>query len=677
MATDQRIVIIVVDGGMETPTLAAIFFYSTNFLVSAQEERRPGFRMAASRPPGQLSLVGRKTARLSLLGLEHIEEWKKIRPIRLLSLELLRASRASPMEPLEELISAARGEIEVDLLLEGGEMVNTLSGERYRSDVAVYKGRVAGFDCSSAREVSDLDGLVLSPGFIDGHVHIESAMVTIPEYARAVVPKGTTSVVADPHEIANVLGEAGIEYMLESSGLAPMSVYVMLPSCVPATDLETSGAELDARALSRFIDDERVMGIAEVMNYPGVVLCDPSVMEKIRLAGKKRVDGHSPLLSGRDLAAYVASGIGSDHECTSPKEALEKLRLGMHIMIREGTAAKNLKDLLPLVTPLNARRFLFVSDDRHASEILREGHIDFMIRTAVKRGMDPVLALQMASLNPAQYFRIPDLGAIAPGYRADIAVLDSLDDLNVVKVFKDGRLVAQEGTLTAPLESAPAPKASRMRIGPLDLRSFDIKAGSGPARVIRVIPDQIITGSLLLWAKTADGKVIADTDRDILRMAVVERHKGTGNVGLGLVSGFGLQEGAIATSVAHDSHNIAVVGVDPEEMLSAVLAVKQMNGGLVAVRGGKVKASLPLPVAGLLSDGYMHEVTEGIDHVIYAAGELGCRLRDPFMTLSFLALPVIPELKLTDRGLVDVSKFRIVPLFVGDEDETEGLARPG
>ena len=568
------------------------------------------------------------------------------------------------MDSLEELISAACGEIEVDLLLEGAEIVNTLSGELHRADVAVHKGRVVGFDCYSARECIDLSGFVLSPGFIDGHVHIESAMVTVPEYARAVVPKGTTSLVIDPHEIANVLGVEGIMYMLESSRRVPLNVYVMLPSCVPATKMETSGAVLDAESLSELMDDKRVLGLAEVMNYPGVIFRDPEVLKKIRLAGNKRVDGHAPQLSGRDLTAYIAAGIKSDHECTTLEEANEKLRQGMHIMIREGSAAKNLLDLLPLVTPQNARQFLFVSDDRHPADILREGHIDFMIRTAIKHGLDPIQAMQIASLNAAAYFGLKDLGAIAPGYRADIAVLDDLESLNVMKVIKDGKLVAEDGYLTARLESTPAPKDTTMRTGPLDVGSFRIRSEPSLVRVIGIIPDQIITKSLAIKPKTSNGLVVRDLDKDVLKMAVVERHMATGNIGLGLVKGFGLQAGAIATSVAHDSHNIVVVGVTDEEMLDAVLRVIEMGGGLAVVKDGRIKASLPLPVAGLLSEMYMHDVAEGIDDCIDAAHDLGCQLKDPFMTLSFLCLPVIPELKLTDKGLVDVAKFQLVPLFM-------------
>jgi adenine deaminase len=570
------------------------------------------------------------------------------------------------MDRLEELIAAARGEVEVDLLLSGGCIANLLSGEVHRADVAIHIGRIVGFDCCSARETIDLSENILAPGFIDGHVHIESSMVTVPEYARAVVPRGTTTVVADPHEIANVWGEAGVRYMLESSRNLPLNVFIMLPSCVPATNLETAGAALDADALAGLMQEESVQGLAEVMNYPGVIHRDAEVMKKIRLAGGKRIDGHAPGLKGRDLSAYISAGISSDHECTTIDEAREKLRQGMYIMMREGSAAKNLNDLLPLVTPKNARQFLFVSDDRHPADILGEGHIDFMVRAAIEQGLDPILALQIASLNAAQYFGFRDLGAIAPGYRADIAVLDELERPNIIKVIKDGKVVAEDGDLIARLEKHVTTRHKSMQIGPIGPRSFEIAGESGLANVIGVVPSQIITKSLQLFPKISRGKVVFDIDRDILKMAVVERHKATGNVGLGLVQGFGLRCGALASSVAHDSHNIVVVGASDEDMLEAVLAVVRMGGGLVAVADGKVMASLPLPVAGLLSDGYMRDVAEGIVECIDAGHKLGCKLEDPFMALSFLCLPVIPELKLTDLGLVDVMSFRLVPMFLGE-----------
>ena len=567
------------------------------------------------------------------------------------------------MQIREELIAAARGEIEVDLLLSGGLLANVLSGEVYRADVAVHRGRIVGFECSSARDVLELEGQIIAPGFIDGHVHIESSMVSVPEYARAVVPRGTTTVVADPHELANVWGEAGIRYILDSSRDLPLDVYVMLPSCVPATDLETAGASLRAADLASLLEEDRVLGLAEMMDYPGVLFRDAEVMAKLALAEGRPVDGHAPGLSGRDLSAYIAAGIGSDHECTSIEEAREKVRAGMHIMLREGSAAKNLSDLLPLVTARNAGRFLFVSDDRHPADLLSQGHIDFMVRTAVEQGLEPIVAMQMASINAARYFGLSHLGAVAPGYRSDMVILDSLESLRPVKVIKDGVLVAEEGRLCVPLKPAKGVKGRSMNIAPLGPASFAIAAQPGPARVIGVVDGQIVTRALSLDPRVEEGLVVSDTGRDILKMAVVERHHGTGNIGRALVQGFGLAFGALATSVAHDSHNIAVVGVTDADMLAAVLAVQQMGGGLVALKEGRAQARLPLPVAGLMSEARLEEVQEGLESCIAAARELGCRLTDPFMTLSFLCLPVIPELKLTDRGLVDVGEFRLVGMF--------------
>ena len=572
------------------------------------------------------------------------------------------------MEMREELIAAARGEIEVDLVLAGGRLANVLSGEVYRADVAVHRGRIVGFECSSAKAVLELDGWIIAPGFIDGHVHIESSMVTVPEYARAVLPRGTTTVVADPHELANVWGAEGIRYILDSSEQVPLNVYVMLPSCVPATDLETAGASLKADDLAGLLGKERVLGLAEMMNYPGVLFRDPEVMAKLALAEGRPVDGHAPGLSGRDLSAYIAAGIGSDHECTTIEEAREKLRAGMQIMLREGSAAKNLRDLLPLVTPANAGRFLFVSDDRHPADLLGQGHIDFMVRTAVQQGLEPILALQIASYNAARYFGLPHLGAVAPGYRADMVILDGLESLRAEKVIKDGLLVAEAGRLCVPLKSAGGgADGRRMKIAPLGPGSFALTAQPGPARVIGVVDQQIVTRSLSLPLKIKDGLVVSDPDRDILKMAVVERHRGTGNVGLGLVQGFGLACGALATSVAHDSHNIAVVGVSDGDMLAAVQAVAQMGGGLVAFAEGRALARLPLLVAGLMSEARLEEVQARLESCIAAARGLGCRLTDPFMTLSFLCLPVIPELKLTDRGLVDVGEVRLVGMLVEED----------
>jgi adenine deaminase len=560
------------------------------------------------------------------------------------------------------LIAVARGEEPADLWLKDAQVVNVLSAEIHPADVAIYGGRVVGFGQYEARQTIDLEGRYLCPGFIDGHVHLESSMVQPSEFARAVVPHGTTAVVTDPHEIANVLGLDGVHYILEASEGLPLTVYVMLPSCVPATQMETAGAELSAADLATLLDHPRVLGLAEMMNFPGVLFRVPEVLEKIGMAAQRPVDGHAPGLSGKDLNAYVAAGVRSDHECTTLDEAREKLRLGMHIFIREGTTARNLRDLLPLVTPANARRCHFVTDDRHPEDLLSEGHIDDLARKAVAQGLDPVIAVQMASINTAEYFGLRNVGAIAPGYRADLLVVDDLERFGIAQTFAAGQLVAEQGRfLPSPAGLPRVPLKSTMH--PDLCLDFTVAAGEGPAKVIGVIPEQIITERLSAQVPVENGQAMADPAHDLLKMAVVERHRNTGNVGLGFVKGFGLRKGAIASSVAHDSHNIVVVGANDADMRAAVEAVAEMGGGQVVVADGQVKAQLPLPIAGLMSDQPLEEVRDRIEALTAAARELGCVLPDPLMTMSFLALPVIPTLKLTDKGLVDVEQFAIVPLF--------------
>jgi adenine deaminase len=564
---------------------------------------------------------------------------------------------------LETLIAVARGEEPADLVLRNARLLNVLSGEIHPADIAIHDGRVVGLGEYQARQVVDLEQRFVAPGLIDAHVHLEDAMVQPSEFARAVVPHGTTAVVCDPHEIANVLGLDGVRYMLEASEGLPLSVYVMAPSCVPATHMESAGAELTAGDLETLWAHERVIGLAEMMNYPGVLFRVPAVLDKIRSAGDRPIDGHAPGLSGLDLNAYIAAGVGSDHECTTLEEAREKLRRGMHILIREGTTERNLHDLLPLVTPRNARQCHFCSDDRHPDTLLREGHIDGIVRQAIGWGLDPVLAYQMATLHTAEYFRLRQVGAVAPGYRADLLVLDDLEAVQVAQVYAAGQLVAEGGQAlhsTSRMREVPIQPTVHVEPEALDL---DIAAGEGPARVIGTIPDQVVTEALRLAPTVENGRVVSDPGRDLLKMAVVERHHGTGNVGLGLVKGTGLKQGAIGSSVAHDSHNLVVIGASDEEMRAAVAAIAGMGGGLVVVAGGQVRAACPLPIAGLMSDQPIEEVRDQVEALTGAAHELGCSLPDPFMTLSFLALPVIPSLKLTDKGLVDVDRFELVPLF--------------
>ncbi|MEW6409441.1 MAG: adenine deaminase [Nitrospirota bacterium] len=576
---------------------------------------------------------------------------------------------------LEGWIKIARGEEKVDLLLKNANVVNVFSGEIHREDVAVVQGRIIGFGDYDSAEVIDLEGKYLCPGFIDGHIHLESTMVTPSEFARTVLPLGTTAVIIDPHEIANVLGIEGIRYFLKSAEALPIDIYVMLPSCVPATDMETSGAMLMSSDLSLFIGEKRVLGMAEMMNFPGVIYRDPEVMRKTRLGRKKVIDGHAPLLSGKDLNAYITAGIRSDHECTNINEAREKLRKGMWIMIREGTTEKNLVDLLPLLNPLNIRRCFFVSDDRHPDDLLKYGHINYSIKKAISLGLDSISAIQMATINPAGYFHLTDYGAIAPGFRADMVVLDDPKEITVMKVFKSGKVVAEDRKVLLEVSRKDIIMNSTIKLTIEEKDRLRIKVNTQELKaenkimikVIEVIPNQILTNKRIEEAKIVDGEILSDTDRDMLKIAVFERHRASKNIGIGFVKGFGFKNGAIASSVAHDSHNIVVVGVNDRDMLTAVKEIIKMNGGQVVVSDGEILCALPLPIAGLMSNRPIEEVSKKVEELKEAARKIGCILPDPFMTLSFLALPVIPELKITDKGLVDVNSFRIVPLICNNQ----------
>jgi len=564
---------------------------------------------------------------------------------------------------LEEVIPVARGEREADLLLRGAKVVNLFSGEIVPTDVAICGDRIVGFGDYRAKETIDMKGAYLSPGFIDGHVHLESSMLTAGEFAKAVLPLGTTTVVVDPHEVANVLGREGIDYILQSSEHSLLEVYVMLPSCVPATDMETSGARLEAEDLLPFFAHPRVIGLGEMMNYPGVLHLEKGVVAKIEAAGGRLIDGHCPQLSGRDLSGYLCAGIRSDHECTSAREAEEKLRAGMTIMIREGSAAKNLKDLIPLVNDKNAHRFLLVTDDRHPDDILNEGHINFLVQQAVRSGLDPLLAIRLATLNPAQYFGLKHLGAVAPGYQADLVAFGGFAPLDIRWVMKKGRVVALDGEMTATIEpySGALQNSLRLDSGKLD---FTIRAAGQVVHVIELVPHQIITNHARMKAKVVNGFAVSDPERDLLKIAVIERHTGRASTGLGFVTGFGLKAGAIGSSVAHDSHNIVVVGATDDDMNRAVQEICSLGGGQVAVKAGRVIESLALPIAGLISDRPLQEVAGKITRLREAARrELGCKIEDPFMSLSFLALPPIPMLKLTDQGLIDAVLFKPIPLF--------------
>ncbi len=575
-----------------------------------------------------------------------------------------RAALAS-FSALERLIDVAKGEAPADLLLENGVLVNVLSGEIEKTNIAIVGGVVAGAGpwYHEALVRRDLKGQYCIPGLIDAHVHIESTMVSVDQYCRAVVPRGTTALMADPHEIANVLGEPGIRYILDSSEGLPLDVFVLVPSAVPATHLETSGAVIGPSEVQALLRLPRVLGLAELMNFPGVLFKDPSVLWKVLVtrASGKAIDGHAPLLSGASLNAYLSVGVGSDHESTRLNEALEKLRAGAAIIIREGSAAKNLEDLLPLVTKDNYHRVLLGTDDRHPEDLLTEGHIDHVLRKTVRLGLNPVRAIQMATFNTARHYGLGDRGAIAPGYRADIAVVSDLKTFEVNLVIKDGSIVAENGILLVDTHRIPPPRVSTIDIS-FSQDHLLLPDPGGDVRVIEIIPGQIITGQSREKPKTIERFIVSDTERDILKLAVVERHHGTGATGVGLVRGFGMKRGALASSYAHDSHNIVVVGATDKEMNCAVRTLETMGGGLVAVDGNDVLASLPLPIAGILSDRPIPEVTSDLRRLHEAARALGCQLPEPFAALSFLALPVIPELKLTDKGLVDVGRFQVVGL---------------
>jgi adenine deaminase len=569
-----------------------------------------------------------------------------------------------PAESLARLIEVARGDAPADTLLKNARLVNVRSGEVHDADIAIFEGRIAGFGDYQARDAVDLRCQYVCPGLIDAHVHIESSMVTVPEFARAVMPRGTCAVVTDPHEIANVLGLTGIHYMLDSSEGLPLRVFAMASSCVPATHMETSGASLEASDLEPLFEHPRVIGLAEVMNFPGVFLGAPEVLAKIEAAGDRPVDGHSPGLSGLPLNAYTAAGIGSDHECTQLEEAREKLRRGMHIFIREGTTARNLKELLPLVTPHNAAHCSFCTDDRHPEDLLEEGHIDALIRMAVAEGLDPVTAIQMATINTASYFGLRGLGEASPGYRADLVVFDDPADFRARKVFVDGRVIAEDGEYVGARPAPPPAPGSGVKVK-WEAVGFEVAAEIGQqARVIHAIPGQIVTGQSVEEMRVEDGRAVADPGRDLLKIAVIERHRSTGNVGVGFVRGFGLKKGAIASTVAHDNHNIVVVGASDSDLKTAARVVAKAGGGQAVVADGEVLASVPLPIAGLMSDLPLEDVRRRIEEMSQAARGLGGTLPDPLMTMSFLALAVIPELKITDMGLVDVGEFALVPLLI-------------
>ncbi len=567
---------------------------------------------------------------------------------------------------LENVINVARGKEKADFVIRNANLINVLSEEIYKTDIAIKDGIIAGLgEGYTGEKEIDATGKYVSPSFIDGHVHIESSMLLPSEFSKMVVPSGTTTVIADPHEIANVIGLHGISFMREASKNLPLDVYMMLPSCVPASPYETSGFELNSYDLSLLIDSPWVLGIAEMMNFPGVINSDNEVMSKIKLATEKgkRIDGHAPYLTGKDLCAYVATGITSDHECTNVKEAVEKLRAGMYLMIREGSAAKDLDALIPVLKTMPTRKCIFVTDDRYPYAL--NGHINIMVKRCVDEGVNPIKAIQAASLNTAEYFGIKNTGAVAPGYKADLLIFDNLQDFIPSIVMKNGQIVAKDGKMTVENEKIHlASLRGTVNIRWIEQNDLKIKALSDTVKAIEISDGQLVTKSVETKIKVKDGYACSDVENDVLKMLVIERHKASGNIGKGFVKGFGLKSGAIASTVAHDSHNMIVIGTNDEDMFKAVKELVKSQGGKVIVKDGEVVAKLELPIAGLMSDESAEVVLEKAQRLKDGEKITGCSISEPFMTMAFLSLSVIPELKLTDKGLMDVMNGEFTDLFV-------------
>lgn len=557
----------------------------------------------------------------------------------------------------QRLIAVAAGREKADLVLKNAKYLNVFSNEFLCGDIAVANGLIAGVGKYDGKTEIDVSGKLVLPGFIDAHIHLESSMVTPAEFAKAVVAHGTTTVITDPHEITNVMGIDGVEYMIQASQNLPIDVHFMMPSCVPATEIDESGAELDCKDIDLYLDNKKVLGLAEMMNYVGVINGDKNVLSKIvtSQAHHKKIDGHAPELSGNDLNAYIAAGVYSDHECSTFENALEKLRKGQFIMIREGTAAHNLKALMPLLTQQYYARCMFATDDKHPSDLLHGGHIDYIVKQALKNGADPIVALKTATHHAARYFLLNNKGAIASGYLADIVVVDNLEDFNVETVFKRGKLVfdGEVKDFSAPtVDEKLAEKCfDTFHLDSVTPSSFKV---DGKLGLIGLVGGELLTRNL----GTAD-KI--DVENDILKIACIERHKGTNHIGVGYVKGYSLKSGAVATSVAHDSHNIITVGCNDDDIAVAVNAIKDSKGGIAVVENGKIKALLELPIAGLMSDEPLTTVNEKLENAKLSAYELGAdKSIDPFMTLSFLSLPVIPSLRITTKGVFDAENWKML-----------------
>ena len=569
------------------------------------------------------------------------------------------------MDKLTRRIQTAAGEREADYVIKNGQILDSYNLEFIEADVAIIDGVFAGIGNFEGKHVIDAKGKYVVPSLIDAHVHIESAMVPPSEFARAVLPCGVTTIITDPHEIANVSGAEGISYMLQDSENIPMDIYYMLPSSVPSTPFENSGAILSAEDLKPFYEHKRVLGLAEVMDYPSVANTSPSMMKKLVDAQSKKIDGHAAGLDTRALNIYKSAGIGTDHECITAQEALDRVKRGMYVFIREGSVAKNLKKLLPAVTERNARRFMFCTDDKHIDDLITEGSVDHNVRLAIQEGLDPLLAIQMASLNVAECYHLSTKGAIAPGLDADFLLLNDVSTFSIAQVYRAGELIAEEGETKRIETVAPSKRITNsVHLPKLTKEHLHLAVTDQEANVIQVIPNQIVTEAKKFTVNRNDNNgFVSCYEKDLMKLAVIERHHNTGNVGLGIVKGFQFKDGAIATTVGHDSHNLIMAGVSDEDMIKAAEVIQEMQGGLVVVRNQEVLAKLPLPIAGLLSTNDYHSVVRELEEIDLALKEIGAPEHfNPFLTLSFLSLPVIPELKLTDKGLFNVNAFRHISI---------------
>ena len=574
---------------------------------------------------------------------------------------------------INQLIDAAIKNAIPDMVFKNAKVVNVFSHEIINGDVAVHEGIIVGIGNYNGKENIDCSGKYIVPGLIDAHVHIESSMLSPAEFSKAVLKSGTTTVIADPHEIANVCGLDGIKYILDSTEKVPLNVFVMLPSCVPATDFEHSGAVLNAEELNKFIKHPRVLGLGEMMNYPGIINKDNVVFDKINMTVKnnKIIDGHAPKVTGDGLNAYVLSGISTEHECSEKNELIEKLRTGMYILIREGSAAKDLKNLIGAVNEYNYRRIMFCTDDKHSEDLLRDGHISYNVKLAIKSGINPITAIQMATINAAECYRLNNIGAVAPGYKADIIVIDDLKKFNIEAVYKDGKVVVENDKLLFELKNINNDNVTdTVKLKEIKQQDIQIKLSSteteAKVNVIQLQPGSIITKKIVRSVKVVNNYFVNDGENDILKLAVIERHHNTGNIGLGLIENFGLKNGAIATTIAHDSHNLIVIGDNDEDMINAANKVIQMHGGIAVSSSKEILESLQLDIGGLMSNKSIDYIDEKIKRLIDI---LHNKLKvnkdiDPFLTLAFSALPVIPSIKLTDSGLFDVDKFEFIDLQI-------------